>query len=159
MTLLLLVCNIAAITIVARSVNAQEPSPGMLLDLLEKPSANRTLVTTIVECLEDPTGRKTTPAFLKCINGYLHVHNRTKFDSIGFILGNYLVKSAMKLVLSDEKDFYDRTKVFGDCIPVLLRNLFGVEEFSFSCKKRSYIENYDESDDEDFEEGDGSYDY
>lgn len=111
MTLLLLVCNIAAITIVARSVNAQEPSPGMLLDLLEKPSANRTLVTTIVECLEDPTGRKTTPAFLKCINGYLHVHNRTKFDSIGFILGNYLVKSAMKLVLSDEKDFYDRTKV------------------------------------------------
>lgn len=148
----MVLANLAVLVLCFQVDCAKDVEPAMLMHLLEKPKANRPLIVAIVECLEDPTGQKTKVSYLRCINDRLHIHQRTKLDSVGFVLGNYLVKSSTKFALSDEEDIIERAKVFGDCVPMLLRNMFGIKEYSFSCRKRSYIKGYDESDDDDFDE-------
>ncbi|GIX63064.1 uncharacterized protein BcabD6B2_24990 [Babesia caballi] len=146
-----LVLGWAAVVLATAPSRAHEGAD-VLLELLKKPSANGPLINTIVECLESNTGRKTMFGFVKCVNDRLHIHQRTKFDTIGFIMGNFMSKAATQMVMRGEGDLYEQLKVVGDCIPMLLRNLFGVEEFSFSCKKRTMVENYDDPSDEDFDD-------
>ncbi|GBE60555.1 signal peptide containing protein, putative [Babesia ovata] len=130
----------------------QGPGPEALVELLDKPTANKDLILTIVECLEGPPGKITMVAFVRCINNRLHIHHRTKLDSIGFILGNFITKAMFKFTLVEEEDLFERTAVFGDCLPMLLRNLVSMHEFSFSCKKRVFIEGYDDPDDSEFDD-------
>ncbi|ORM41987.1 uncharacterized protein BXIN_1059 [Babesia sp. Xinjiang] len=127
-------------------------SAGILMELLDKPTTNKRLVKTIVDCLEKPHNKTTTVFFLRCINDQLHIHEKTNFDTIGFILGNFVVKSATRLLVNATGDIYERSMILGECVPMLLRNLFGLEEFSFSCRKRTFIEGYDDPDDYDFDE-------
>ncbi|GFE54047.1 hypothetical protein protein, putative [Babesia ovis] len=85
---------------------------------------------------------------------YAEAFTKTRFDNIGFILGNFIVKAGTRIATSTKGDMLERATVIGDCLPMLLRNLFGIQEFSFSCRKLIPIDGYDDPDDDDFDEAD-----
>ncbi|KAK2196834.1 hypothetical protein BdWA1_002083 [Babesia duncani] len=135
------------------------PYPGNLLHLLNTPNANVHLIQTIVECLEKQSGPTPTfQTFSRCLNYTMACGDTSILDKGGFFIGNFVLSTMLRFheCYSDDDAIeclsviFNKKKIIpqvvGDCIPMLLRQLFGMDEFSFDCSQKAFIPSYDMED-------------
>ncbi|EKX74054.1 signal peptide containing protein [Theileria equi strain WA] len=118
-----------------------------VLDLLKHEGSNKILLNTVAKCMNHTErGAIVSTDFIRCVNDILHTDELTNTDNLGFILGNYVTQSSilMQKCYEERNDIIECLRTFGDCLPLLIRNLFGYPEYSFKCKKLINIPNYDE---------------
>ncbi|XP_953859.1 uncharacterized protein TA06380 [Theileria annulata] len=120
-----------------------------ILELLGKKEANRSLIKVVSDCLGKTFNiNGKSQDFLRCVNDSLHTDELTNSDDIRFILGNYVVRSSILLYkcYAKKNDIIYCLKVFGDCLPLLMRNLFGFSDYTRRCRRLVHMPHYDKDD-------------
>ncbi|EAN34152.1 hypothetical protein TpMuguga_01g00914 [Theileria parva strain Muguga] len=120
-----------------------------ILELLGRKEANRSLIKVVSDCMGKTFNiNGKSQDFLRCVNDSLHTDDLTNADDIRFILGNYVVRSSILLYkcYAKKSDIIYCLKVFGDCLPLLMRNLFGFSDYTRRCRRLIHMPNYDKDD-------------
>ncbi|BAM39404.1 conserved hypothetical protein [Theileria orientalis strain Shintoku] len=148
----LLYCVVLLSTIRAYcySFDDYQANTAAILHLLSKEDSNKHLVNTVVDCMGKTfTSKGKSTDFLRCVNDLMHTDDLTNTDDIRYIIGNYAARASKLLVKCYIKkdDLTYCLRAFGDCLPLMLRGLFGYDVHKRNCRRLINLPKYDKEDD------------
>ncbi|UVC49533.1 hypothetical protein MACK_003371 [Theileria orientalis] len=132
------------------SFDDYQANTAAILDLLSNKDSNKHLVNTVVDCMGKTfTSNGKSNDFLRCVNDLMHTDDLTNTDDIRFIIGNYAARASKMLFKCYIKrdDLIYCLRAFGDCLPLLFRNLFGYDVHKRDCRRLLNLPKYDKDDD------------